>query len=368
MVTTVSIMVIVTALSFAVSQMVRKLKVRQGNERIACKMILLLCVTAIVTSLGMISGKFCPFRLMLEIQMSLAAMYMLKFSKNSESDRRLSQWLFPGMQLLMAVYYVMSLAGFVPMPSDKVCLAIADLIAMLSLIMFVLEIWSKLRDVKYLMKSGNPWSFLNICVDAVYAILPLAVLMLLHALCTLFPSLSGAAALSAAVALYLEVLAIAVRISSDSAFAFLRNHERIIVESMKISNVDAATAPDVKREKQYKELYDRIAAYFETCRPYLDGNLTISDVAKIVYSNKVYISKAICHFTGHNFRQYVNYHRIMYSIDLFRENLEFKVSELAERSGFNNVVTYTMAFRLFMGETPSDWCRKERSKILKPKK
>jgi AraC-like DNA-binding protein len=58
----------------------------------------------------------------------------------------------------------------------------------------------------------------------------------------------------------------------------------------------------------------------------------------------------------------------MYSMALFRENLELKVSDLAEHSGFNNMVSYTMAFRLFMDETPSDWCRKERSRILKPKK
>ena len=103
-------------------------------------------------------------------------------------------------------------------------------------------------------------------------------------------------------------------------------------------------------------------------KPYLDGNLTINDVVKVVYSNKVYISKAICHYTGRNFRQFLNYYRVAYSMDLFRENPEFKVSELAEKSGFNTVVSYTMAFRLFMNETPSEWCRKERSKILKQKK
>ena len=44
------------------------------------------------------------------------------------------------------------------------------------------------------------------------------------------------------------------------------------------------------------------------------------------------------------------------------------IKGLAEKSGFNNSVSYTMAFRLYMNETPSEWCRKERSKILKPKK
>ena len=126
--------------------------------------------------------------------------------------------------------------------------------------------------------------------------------------------------------------------------------------------------PENKAGEQYKDLYERIIRYFETEKPYLDGNLTINNVVKVVYSNKVYISKAICHYTGRNFRQFVNYHRVMYSMDVFRANPELKVSELSEMCGFNTMVSFTMAFRLFMNETPSEWCRKERAKILKPKK
>ena len=368
MVTTVSIIVIVTTLSFAVAQMIRNLRVRQGDDLNVRRMIFLLCIVAIVTSLGMIIGKGNPFRLLMEIHTSLMAMFMLNFSLNHESGPDFSQKVFPILLLLMAAYYLLSLTGLVPMPSEKVCLAVTDLVAMSSSVIFVLKAWSTLRDVKSVMRSGNSWSFLTLCVDAAYMLLPLAILMLLHALYALLPSASETVAICAVLLLHLELMAVCVRISYDSAFALLHNHERVIVESMKISTVDVASSPDSKRESQYRELYERICNYFDTYRPYLDGNLTINDIVKVVYSNKVYISKAICHFTGRNFRQFVNYHRVMYSVALFRDNLEFKVAELAERSGFNNVVTYTMAFRLFMDDTPSDWCRKERSKILKPKK
>lgn len=368
MVTTVSIIVIVTALSFAVAQIIRNLRVKKGDERIVRRMIFLLCLVSIVTSLGMICGKGNAFRLLMEIKTSLMAMFMLGFSLDQESQPKFSQKVFPGILMLMAAYYLVCLAGFAPMPSEKVCLAVTDLVAIASAAIFVMKVWHTLRDVKSVMRAGNSWSFLTLCVDTAYMLLPLAILMLLHALCALLPSASETVALSAVVLLHLEMMAICVRISYDSAFALLHNHERVIVESMKISNVDVAAAPDSKRESQYRELYERISQYFDTYRPYLDGNLTINDIVKVVYSNKVYISKAICHFTGRNFRQFVNYHRVMYSVALFRDNLEFKVAELAERSGFNNVVTYTMAFRLFMDDTPSDWCRKERSKILKPKK
>lgn len=122
------------------------------------------------------------------------------------------------------------------------------------------------------------------------------------------------------------------------------------------------------REATYRQLYDRIVEYFERDKPFLDNNLTINDVVKVVFSNKVYISRAISQFTGRNFCQFVNYYRISYSKDCFRENPELKITEMAEMSGFNSVVTYNMAFRLFMNENPSDWCRKERQKIRKKKK
>ena len=166
----------------------------------------------------------------------------------------------------------------------------------------------------------------------------------------------------------LEMVAIGLKILYDSAFVVMHDHERLIVESMKISRVDSGVGGEMRGEDQYEELYERILFYFEASKPYLDGDLTINDVVRVVYSNKVYISKAICHYTGRNFRQFVNYYRVMHSMDLFRNNLEFKVTELAAKSGFNNLVSYTMAFRLFMNETPSEWCRKERAKILKPKK
>ena len=192
----------------------------------------------------------------------------------------------------------------------------------------------------------------------------LCMLIMLH---LFFP---GSNALSCMVMplVLLEMVAIGLKILYDSAFVVMHDHERLIVESMKISRVDSGVGGEMRGEDQYEELYERILFYFEASKPYLDGDLTINDVVKVVYSNKVYISKAICHYTGRNFRQFVNYYRVMHSMDLFRNNLEFKVTELAAKSGFNNLVSYTMAFRLFMNETPSEWCRKERAKILKPKK
>lgn len=117
-----------------------------------------------------------------------------------------------------------------------------------------------------------------------------------------------------------------------------------------------------------KELYDRITVLFEKEMPYLDGDLTISHVARELYTNKAYISRAVNEFTGKNFCQYVNYYRIMHSVKLFRENPYLRVSELAEMSGFHTQVSFNMAFRLVMEESPGEWCRKVRLEFEKDRR
>lgn len=113
-----------------------------------------------------------------------------------------------------------------------------------------------------------------------------------------------------------------------------------------------------KADEGYRTTYERLNALFEEEKPFLNGNLTIGDIAKSLYTNKLYISKSISLCSGRNFCQYVNYHRVRYSIELFRDDPHLKVSELAERSGFHSAASYNMAFRLFMNESPSEWCRR----------
>ena len=133
---------------------------------------------------------------------------------------------------------------------------------------------------------------------------------------------------------------------------------------MKISHVKVANE-ESDEDDQYKDIYERVVAYFEETKPYLNGELTINDVVKVVFTNKLYISRAINQYTGRNFCQFVNYYRVTYSVRLFRQNPELKIIELANSSGFNSVASFNMAFRLFMNENPGAWCRKERLKHLR---
>ena len=157
------------------------------------------------------------------------------------------------------------------------------------------------------------------------------------------------------------------RILNDSLFVLWRTQEQRIVESLKVTSVESAS--DMSRiDEVYKDIYERVVAYFEREKPFLDSELTINDLVKVLYSNKLYISRAISQFTGRNFCQFVNYYRIKYSTECFKANHDLKIHEISSMSGFNSIVTFNMAFRLYMGENPSDWCRKEKGRYVKGKK
>lgn len=367
MITIFSITVIIAALSMAVFQMFNNGTDKRDISIRARVLPYILGTLALMFSSGAASGSGHPFRLMFELYLAVTAMCIPVLSMIPASNILVYSRVIIAVMMLVAIFHLICAAGCLPLFSGEVYICLAALVAVFSSVFFIYMIWRRVRDVKAVMNSGNVWSFVTLCVDVVYVTIPLLVLITIQSFSTMFsPDMRMIYVMMSL--LFFEIVAMGMKVIFDSAFVLRRNHERIIVESMKISRMDSGVVNELKGGGKYKELYERIEHYFETSRPYLNGNLTINDVVKVVYSNKVYISQAICHYTGRNFRQYVNYHRVMYSVELFKNNLELNVASLAEKSGFNNMVSYTMAFRLFMNETPSEWCRKERAKILKPKK
>ncbi len=112
-------------------------------------------------------------------------------------------------------------------------------------------------------------------------------------------------------------------------------------------------------------LYDRCCRYMTEHRPFLVDSFSLQDLANAVYTNKGYLSKTINRFSGRNFRQYINYYRVMYAMELYRKNMSLRVSELAQLSGFHSTTSFFQSFKIVMGEPPSHWCSRVRRKYLK---
>lgn len=102
-------------------------------------------------------------------------------------------------------------------------------------------------------------------------------------------------------------------------------------------------------------VYERVSKLMEQKRPFLDADFSLSDMASSVFTNKSYLSKTINILSGRNFSQFVNYYRIRYCADLLRKDPHLRLSAVAMMSGFHSTVSFNMAFKLNMGETPSSF-------------
>lgn len=138
---------------------------------------------------------------------------------------------------------------------------------------------------------------------------------------------------------------------------YLRLHQK----ENELVSADTMPAPyQTAAIDQY--LYDRCCRYMTERRPFLVGSFTLQDLANALYTNKAYLSKTINRYSGKNFRQYVNYYRVMYAMELFRKNMGLRVTDMASLSGFRSETVFLRSFKLVMGEQPGHWCSRVRKK------
>lgn len=355
----VAAVIVMMSLSIAIFQIIRNHKYKELAERKHKLLSILLCLEAALVVFDLsVGGDDIGLRLVSDLLLVLIPLSLISSSLWTTSASLNVVRVAAVVMSLLGMYYLLcavSLAELIPTEIYRVVIII---LVTLLVLLFMLGIWFRVREIRAVMQSGNVWSSISFVVDAVYVVLVLLEVAVLLSLVDEIPILSCVTV----ILLCGTVASYGMRIACDSLFIFMRSHERTIIESLKISPVEAvALGPD----DIYKDIYERVVEYFENEKPYLNGDLTINDIVSVVYTNKLYISRAISQHTGRNFCQFVNYYRVMYSVECFRNNPELKVTELWSMCGFNTIVSYNMAFKLFMGENPSDWCRKEKVRIFR---
>ena len=96
---------------------------------------------------------------------------------------------------------------------------------------------------------------------------------------------------------------------------------------------------------------------------YLKKDLTLSDLAAAMNSNRTYVSKYLSQVLGQTFYDYINQLRIeRVSIPMMRQHPEYKFDFVALESGFASISTFRRAFIKLTGQTPSQF---EASEALK---
>ena len=319
-------------------------------------------VLAVLLVCDLLAGKGALNRIPVDLMLALLPLSLFPNTFMTPSQKRVVILFSQSISALLSIYYILCFAGLCVVPGDVGLRIMAVVATLMHLFLSSWIIFFKIHNIHALMQTGTVWTVLCLSVDAIYA----EVLLVLMTVYSAAVTLAGVC-LTVALIMGAMLFALGLRMTEDSVLVLFRRHERRIVESMRISPIESIPS-NPGEENVYKELFERIQEYFDEEKPFLNGNLTINDIVTEVFSNKVYISRAIVQCTGRNFCQYVNYHRIMYAMECFRQNTELKISELWPLCGFNTIVSFNMAFRLFMDENPSEWCRKEKIRLSKKKK
>ncbi len=353
---TVAAVMILVMLTIAVLQIVSNIRLKVPVETKAKVSPVIFIATAVLLVVDVsVSGGFISFYgLMTDLMPSVIALWVLSSSIPDPRLMKCSVGTMFLMNMALTLLHVCRTSAFLTPSSDHNAVIFVSLLTLSLLLVIFYGLWERVRNVKFMMKNAGVWSMVCIIIDFIYV----GFVIVSAALAQIGLALAGFALLGGV------LIATGYRLLADSKFIFWQHHERLIAESMKLNTI-TISGDGSRVEAVYKELYERIVSYFEINKPYLNSDLTINTIVKVTFSNKLYISRAISQFTGRNFCQFVNYYRVIHSIDMFRDNPNLKIHELANMSGFNSIVSYNMAFRLFMGENPSEWCRKEKSRILK---
>ena len=207
----------------------------------------------------------------------------------------------------------------------------------------------KYYNVKLLFRVDATWCAVEDHARMVYAVILGAIVV-----STLTSCRYEAPAWVFFIHVFLLVLYVAVcylRAYTGSTFLIGYEKERLI---RKVIQGNLRTVPEFDGPDDHMNMvYSKVLRFMESCRPFLDSRFTIEEMADAVFSNKVYLSKAINYYSGRNFRQFINYYRVMYATELMKKDRHLKVTELALKCGFNSVVTFNAAFKLNMNMTPS---------------
>ena len=136
--------------------------------------------------------------------------------------------------------------------------------------------------------------------------------------------------------------------TKDTSYDVMRDDKTFII------------SPNHNSIENYKqnEIKERLEEYFEKNKPYLNKKISIKEVARKLFTNKTYLSKVINENMGVNFNQFVNSYRMKEVDNLLKEDAHIGMKELCNKSGFGCMATFVVAFRLYKGAPPAEWCKK----------
>lgn len=120
----------------------------------------------------------------------------------------------------------------------------------------------------------------------------------------------------------------------------------------------AAETINEKEEKpELQNWKEKLLAYMVDKKPYLEAELTLSDLAKQLKTNTSVLSKVINDGTGRNFNDFINSYRVQEVINKLKagEQQTQTLLGIAYDCGFNSKATFNRAFKKVTSKTPKEF-------------
>ncbi|MGA9213500.1 helix-turn-helix domain-containing protein [Kaistella sp.] len=125
----------------------------------------------------------------------------------------------------------------------------------------------------------------------------------------------------------------------------------------------ALVIPKEKEDHLLKQLND-----FEESKQFLSKNMSLALLAAQLETNTKYLSEVINKFKGRNFTTYINELKINYVAHLISSDptyRQYKISYLAEFTGFTSHSTFTVVFKSVTGMSPNDYIQQVKNRQIK---
>lgn len=135
---------------------------------------------------------------------------------------------------------------------------------------------------------------------------------------------------------------------------------RIMQQLHFIPVIDEPVAPQAESPASADPLRDKLLQLMETEKPYLQPELTLTELARQMKTNTSLMSKLINDGTGRNFNDFINAYRVEEVIRRLRSG-EQKTQTLlgiAYDAGFNSKATFNRAFKKYTSLNPREWMEK----------
>lgn len=130
--------------------------------------------------------------------------------------------------------------------------------------------------------------------------------------------------------------------------------EKTLIKTPTIINKEIVQIERITEEKE-KELLNKLNK-FEKTDKFLKQNITLASLADSLNTNTTYLSLIINKHKGKNFNVYITELRLDYIVEKLQNDpsyRRYKITHIAELSGFSSYNTFTTSFKNFTGISPS---------------